>query len=363
MNKKLKIIVFFLFFSLFLSNSSNAEIYKLGKLKIELFDQSKLIKTSGGIKEGFGEAKIRIFAEKTSDNKIKSIITTVKYKGDKYGSDMRMWWIDYFFKNKKGIFYNNGLSNLNLTNDNFTNGVVIRELNLKDYLNEQDEFKEFKSTIKRLRKKHNVDLPDRIIRADHIYIKGGDLIWLGHMFNYDQMIDENVFVDKTTKFDPNIINNYPNYKNKMNQWVKLTLKRHQEFQEILKINKKVNLKYENFDINNEIKIFKDTFYLTEFNSEKDLNIINNDNKKKIAEQKAKEEKAKKAAEQKAKEEKAKKAAEQKAKEVIEEKNDVQKSLSVEDIMTKIKDLNEMYKSGLISKEEFELLKSKLLNNN
>ena len=31
-------------------------------------------------------------------------------------------------------------------------------------------------------------------------------------------------------------------------------------------------------------------------------------------------------------------------------------------MTKIKELNEMYKSGLISKDEFEMLKKKLLNN-
>ena len=31
-------------------------------------------------------------------------------------------------------------------------------------------------------------------------------------------------------------------------------------------------------------------------------------------------------------------------------------------MAKIKELNEMYKSGLISKEEFELLKNKLLQN-
>ena len=37
-------------------------------------------------------------------------------------------------------------------------------------------------------------------------------------------------------------------------------------------------------------------------------------------------------------------------------------LSVEDLMTKIKELNEMYKSGLISKEEFEMLKNKLLKN-
>ena len=37
-------------------------------------------------------------------------------------------------------------------------------------------------------------------------------------------------------------------------------------------------------------------------------------------------------------------------------------LSVEDLILKIKELNEMYKSGLISKDEFEILKNKLLNN-
>ena len=367
----MKIILSIFFFVCLIINTSNAEIYKLGKLKIELFDQNKLIKTSGSINEGFGVAKIRIFAEKSDNNKINSIITTVKYKGDKYGGEMRGWWIDYFFKNKKGIFYNDGFSNLNLTNDNFTNGLVVRELNLKDYLNQHDEFKEFKNTIKKLRKKHNVDLPERIIRSDHVYIKGGDLIWVGHMFNYDQILNENVFVDKLTKFNPKIINDYPNYKNKMNQWISLSLKRHQEFQNTLRIKQKINLKYENFDISNELKYFKDLFYLSDFKSENNLSIADKEKKEeeekakkaKLAEQKAKEEKAKKAklAEQKAKEEKAKKAklAEQKGKE---EKLKSNNDLSVEDIMVKIKELNEMYKSGLISKEEFEMLKSKLLKN-
>ena len=366
----MKIILSIFFFVSLIINTSNAEIYKLGKLKIELFDQNKLIKSSGSINEGFGVAKIRIFAEKSDNNKINSIITTVKYKGDKYGGEMRGWWIDYFFKNKKGIFYNDGFSNLNLTNDNFTNGLVVRELNLKDYLNKHDEFKEFKNTIKKLRKKHNVDLPERIIRSDHVYIKGGDLIWVGHMFNYDQISNENVFVDKLTKFNPKIINDYPNYKNKMNQWISLSLKRHQEFQDTLRIKQKINLKYENFDISNELKYFKDLFYLSDFKSENNLNIV--DKEKKEEEQKAKEEKAKKAklAEQKAKEEKEKKAklaAEKKAKENKEKKDkeETLKSddeLSVDDIMSKIKELNEMYKSGLISKDEFEILKNKLLKN-
>ena len=47
------------------------------------------------------------------------------------------------------------------------------------------------------------------------------------------------------------------------------------------------------------------------------------------------------------------------------KEDITKSedeLSVDDLMSKIKELNEMYKSGVISKEEFEMLKGKLLKN-
>ena len=60
--------------------------------------------------------------------------------------------------------------------------------------------------------------------------------------------------------------------------------------------------------------------------------------------------------------KAKEEKEKKAKLAAEQKTESEDSLSVEDIMAKIKELNEMYKSGLISKEEFEMLKNKLLKN-
>ena len=51
--------------------------------------------------------------------------------------------------------------------------------------------------------------------------------------------------------------------------------------------------------------------------------------------------------------------EKKAKEV---ETNSENELSVEDLMSKIKELNEMYKSGLITKDEFEMLKNKLLKN-
>ena len=161
----------------------------------------------------------------------------------------------------------------------------------------------------------------------------------------------------------------------MEQWINLALKRHQEFQDTFKIRNKIKLENNNFNINENLKYFEDTFYLSDFISDENLKVIEEEKAKKVAEQKAKEEKAKKVAEQKAKEEKAKKVAEQKAKEVAEQKAKEEKERkakedtstseeepSVDDLMTKIKELNEMYKSGLISKEEFDMLKSKLLKN-
>ena len=53
---------------------------------------------------------------------------------------------------------------------------------------------------------------------------------------------------------------------------------------------------------------------------------------------------------------------EKEKKVKEETLKSDDELSVDDIMSKIKELNEMYKSGLISKDEFEMLKNKLLKN-
>ena len=187
----------------------------------------------------------------------------------------------------------------------------------------------------------------------------------------------------------------------MDQWINLSLKRHQEFQDTLRIKKKINLTYANFDIGNDIKFFKDLFYNTDLNVEENLKtVVSNDEQKakeekakKIAEQKAKEEKPKKQLNKKLKrkkpkkqlnkklkrkkpkkqlnkklkEEKAKKIAEQKAKEekakkAAEQKEEDQNNLSVEEIMSKIKELNEMYNSGVISKDEFETLKSRLLKN-
>ena len=177
----------------------------------------------------------------------------------------------------------------------------------------------------------------------------------------------------------------------MDSWSTLAFKRHDQFQETLKINSKIDLVSDGFDKKQNLDYYEKSFYSSNLNSKRKN--INEDEQKakeekerkakeekarKVKEQKAKEEKERTAKEQKAKEEKERKAKEQKAKEEKERKAKEQKAkeekekkvkedaqtsgeeLSVDDLMSKIKELNEMYKSGVISKEEFEMLKGKLL---
>ena len=364
-----KIVILIISFFIY-CDISFAEILKIGKLKIELFDDDKLIQANKSIVESFGRGKVKIFAEKNENNEINSLITLFTWKGEKYGSEMRNFFLDYFYKNKNGLFYDNDFNNLKLNNDRLTNAVVIKEIDLSKYLKQKDDFAEFKRTFKKLSKKHNVKLPERVIKSDHIYIKGGDLIWMGYMHNYKSFIKEEIFVDKLTKYHPNIINNHPNFSRSMEKWIKLSLKRHQEFQDKLKIKAKIDLNSQKFDLSQNLEDIKKDFYSFNLSGEQ---VSNLEKERKAKEQKAKEEKERKAKEQKAKEEKERKAKEQKAKEEKERKAKEQKDkeeksksedeTSVDDLMSKIKELNEMYKSGIISKEEFEMLKKKLLKNN
>ncbi len=370
-----KIVILIISFFIY-CNISFAEILKIGKLKIELFDDDKLIQVNKSIVESWGRGKIKIFAEKNQNNEINSLITVFTWKGEKYGSDMRNFFLDYFYKNKNGLFHDNDINNLKLVNDKLSNALVIKEIDLNEYLKQKDDFAEFKRTIKKLSKKHNIKLPDRVIKSDHIYMKGGDLIWIGHMYNYKNVIKEDIFVDKLTKYHPNVINNYPNFSRSMEKWIKLSLKRHQEFQDKLKIKVNIDLNSEKFDLSQNLEDLKNDFYSSNFENEQDLNLekeqkakeekerkVKEEKERKAKEQKAKEEKERKAKEEKerkAKEEKERKAKEQKAKE---EKSKSEDETSVDDLMSKIKELNEMFKSGLISKEEFEMLKKKLLKNN
>ena len=349
MIKKFTFIVFLLFFSLILSNA-NSKNFKIKDLEIKLFDKNKQIKASKSIREGYGRVEIKVFAEKTDENNIGPIILIMQSKFEKYGSEVRNFYLDYFFNSKNAIFDNES-ANYQIINKKKSNAFQVKEFDLEKFLNTSDDFMEIKRAIRQLYKKNSFKINDRLLKSDHLYsISNGNAVWISYMFNYETVIEDDFFENGVSKFHPKNINNFPNYKTYMNKWSELAFKRHEDFQTKLKLNSQIDLKSLGFDNKNDLKYYENNFYSDKFYKDSVGKLQDDTELEK--KRKAKEEEAKKAAEQKAKEEEAKKAADEKS-------ND---ELSVDDIMTKIKELNEMYKSGLISKEEFEMLKNKLLKN-
>jgi len=371
------LLVLLLFISLIINNNAFANKFKIKDLEINLFDKNKQIKTSKSIREAYGRVEIKVFAEKNDEGNIGPIILIMQSRFEKYGLDVRNFYLDYFFNSKNAIF-NNENANYQIIDKKKSNAFQVKEFDLEKFLNTSDDFMEIKRAIKQLYKKNSIKTNDRLLKSDHLYsISNGNAVWISYMFNYETVIEDDFFENGVSKFHPKNINNFPNYKNYMNKWSELAFKRHEDFQTKLKLNSQIDLKSFSFDNKNDLKYYENNFYSDKFNkdpaskSQNDSELEKEKKAKLAAEQKAKEEKEKKAklaAEQKAKEEKEKKAklaAEQKAKEEKAKKAADEKSndeLSVDDIMTKIKELNEMYKSGLISKEEFEMLKNKLLKN-
>ena len=367
----LKIVVKSILISFCIFFGAESKTFKVKKLEIDLFSADNLLESRKVMSESFALIKINVFAERTKNNEIGSIIKVVTAKITQHGREVKVFLDNYLFKDSTSLFNNPENLNYFLTDKRRLNTLSIQEINLSKYLKTQDEAPEFKSAIKNLKKKYDINLPERVLKSDHVYLRGnGDIVWVSHMVNYENDFGKEIFDNNNSKFHPNSINQHPNYKEYMDRWINLSLSRHNEFQNKLKIKDKHDLVYEGYDNNKEISKYKNEFYEYKVSNIKsdDLEIT-----KKAKEQKAKEakeRKAKEAKERKAKEEKERKAKEAKERKAKEEKErkakeEITKSedeLSVDDLMSKIKELNEMYKSGIISKEEFEMLKNKLLKN-
>ena len=358
-----KIIVKSILISFCIFFGAESKTFKVKKLEIDLFSADNLLESKKVMSESFALIKINVFAERTKNNEIGSIIKVVTAKITQHGREVKVFLDNYLFKDSTSLFNNPENLNYFLTDKRRLNTLSIQELNLSKYLKTQDEAPEFKSAIKNLKKKYDINLPERVLKSDHVYLRGnGDIIWVSHMVNYENDFGKEIFDNNNSKFHPNSINQHPNYKEYMDRWINLSLSRHNEFQNKLKIKYKHDLVYEGYDNKKEISKYKNEFYEYKVSSIKSEELEKGKKAKeqKAKEQKAKEEKERKAKEQKAKEEKERKAKEEKEKKVKEDTQTSGEELSVDDLMSKIKELNEMYKSGVISKEEFEMLKGKLL---
>ena len=302
-------------FSIFLVTLtvSEAKTFKIKNLEIELFKEDNLLKSFKHSNEGgWGLIKTNVFAEKNEDNEVTSIIKIVTTRIDKYGKDVKVFLDGYLFKDSTSLLKNRENKNFFSLDDKRINTLSVQELNLQKYLNTQDEIPEFKRAIINLKKKYNIKLPDRVLRSDHIYLRGnGNIIWVSHMFDYNKLIGKETYDINNSKFHPNSINKYPDLKNYMDKWINLSLSRHQEFQNKLKIKNKLNLAYGVYDETINLKVYKNEFYEHKFTS-------NNQEKLETEE---KERKAKEEKERKAKEEKERKAKEEKERKAKEEKNE------------------------------------------
>ena len=364
MIKKYTFLIILLFFCFF--SFANANKYKIKDLEINLFDKNKQIKSFKAIREGFGKVELYAFAEKIDDENVGPIVLIVESKVDKYGIDIRNFFLDYFINNNNAVFNQEDAYYYKINKDK-TNAIQIKEFNLEKFIKKSDDFIEVRMVLKNLFKKNSLKINKTVIKSDHLYVRSsGNLVWVSYMYNYKAAIKGNLFQNGISKFHPKNINEFPKYKNYMDNWVNLAFKRHDQFQEKLKIKSKIKLISDTYDNQQNLDYYENLFTSLNINE----NEIDNKEEKEKKAKEEKERKAKLAAEKKAKEEKerkAKLAAEKKAKEEKERKTKekITKSedeLSVDDIMSKIKELNEMYKSGIISKEEFEMLKNKLLKN-
>jgi hypothetical protein len=310
-------------------------------IEIPLFKDKNLIIIKKKLDEYGAVLKIKLYAEKTSDNKVQSIIITHSCKFEKYQADFMDFFTSYFIYGKSSIFKDNGDLNIYFKKKKGYGGLSVRDMDLEKYINIKDSFLEIKDVIKRLKAEYQLEIPKTMLRTDHLYLRLGGFEWIVYMHNYSNDIEDISHIDGLSKFHPKNINSFPNHISYMNNWINLSLARHKEFQEKLKIRNKATLDFTGFNEDKDIKFYKNKFY---------------SNKELIAQKKTEEEKKKKEllAQKKAEEEKKKKELlaqkkaeeEKKKKELLAQKKAEEKRIVEEKI--KEKELNK--KHALIPQE-------------
>jgi len=323
-------------------------------IEIPLFKDKNLIIIKKKLDEYGAVLKIKLYAEKTSDNKVQSIIITHSCKFEKYQADFMNFFTSYFIYGKSSIFKDNGDLNIYFKKKKGYGGLSVRDMDLEKYINIKDSFLEIKDVIKRLKAEYQLEIPKTMLRTDHLYLRLGGFEWIVYMHNYSNDIEDISHIDGLSKFHPKNINSFPNHISYMNNWINLSLARHKEFQEKLKIRNKATLDFTGFNEDKDIKFYKNKFY---------------SNKELIAQKKTEEEKKKKEllAQKKAEE---KRIVEEKIKEkelnkkhaLIPQETDLQKAQAfIENVQAFIKIYRNEF--DIIKISEFFIATKEVLNGN
>ena len=205
------------------------------------------------------------------------------------------------------------------------------------------------------------------------------MFFVTYIYNYSVM-NKSLNSD-VSKFYPSIINDNKKHNEFMNNWISLSIKRHDIFQNSLNISSKSKIDFTDngFNLDNDLDYFRNVFFENENVQKK--NESSKSNLKKVEEEKQRLKQEKLEAQKKAEEEKqrleqekleAQKKAEEEKQRLKQEKLEAQKkteeekqsstSNDLDGQIKRLKEINELYKSGLIDAEELKLLKSKILSN-
>ena len=324
---KLFLVVFFSF--TFQAFGENFNITKNYSLKI--FDNTdNIIKENNKSQEAdLGiTVDVNFFLQKAQKNNFKEIIITTKLDTTNYGGDIRTWFHSYFFKRADSIFKPNQNQNLYLKKK--TNSIVVQDFNINKYLNNQkDDFKEVRLGLKKFLEKNSINIPESSLRSDHLYLKGdGSFFWITYIYNYHLM--NKSLKSNLSKFYPNVINENNKHKKFMDNWISLSIKRHDIFQNSLKISSKskIDFNYNDINLDNNLDYFRGIFY------------GNNDIKRNKTTSDTKLDK----------------------KDLSKENENISTNLDLENQIKKLKEINELYKNGIINADEMKVLKDKILKN-
>ena len=324
---KIFLVVFFSF--TFQAFGENFNITKNYSLKI--FDNTdNIIKENNKTQEADIGIKVDVnfFLEKAQKNNFKEIIITTKLDTTNYGGDIKTWFHSYFFKRTDSIFKPNQNQNLYLKKR--TNSIVVQDFNINKYLNnKKDDFREVRVGLKKFLEKNSIIIPENSLRSDHLYLKGdGSFFWITYIYNYHLM--NKSLKSNLSKFYPNVINENNKHKKFMDNWISLSIKRHDIFQNSLKVSykSKIDFDYNNINLDNDLDYFRGIFY-----GNKEI-----------------------------KENKTTLGAKLDKKTLSKENEKISTSVDLENQIKKLKEINELYKNGIINDDEMKVLKDKILKN-
>jgi hypothetical protein len=111
---------------------------------------------------------------------------------------------------------------------------------------------------------NSINIPKNSLRSDHLFLKGnGSFYWITYIHNYG--VKNKSLVSNVSKFYPNVINTNKDHKLFMDNFIALSIKRHDIFQNSLKIKGKSKIDFKEFnnDLDKDLDYFRKIFYNNE----------------------------------------------------------------------------------------------------